>query len=489
MPTPVLIVGAGPVGMTMACELLRYRVPVRIVDKAPQRTDKSKALIVWSRTLELLDRSENLAGAFVGAGLKLKAANAFAGGERLAHLGFEDVQSPFPFGLSLPQSETERLLEERLGALGVKVEREVELTSFTQSDDKVSCVLRRADGREETVEAAWLIGCDGAHSSVRHGLALDFRGDTLPTDFALADLKAAGLDTPRDEIAIHLHEDGVALFFPISGSRYRIIADLGPTQAGGAPDLSFEQVQALVIRRVPGVTLSDPIWISRFSINERKVDSYRVGRVFVAGDAAHVHSPAGGQGMNTGMQDAFNLAWKLALAIKGVADPALLDSYSRERSPVAKQVLADSGRLTAAATTKNPILEHLRNFVARHVLGFEFARHALADRLSEISIAYPDSPLNVGSTHGLNGPAPGHRLIDGAPFGQGDSPRFALIAAPAPEASDLIAKYPALMENGVRAPIDSGGLWLVRPDGYVAAVSRAGDWAPLTEFLDRLTRR
>ncbi len=487
MTIPVLIVGAGPVGLTMAAELARYQIPVRIVEKAAQRSDKSKALVVWSRTLELLDRS-GLAGAFVAAGLKLRGADIFAGAEKLAHVGFEAVGSPFPFGLSLPQPETERILESRLGAIGVTVERRVELTDFTRSDDRVSCVLRNADGTEELVEANWLIGCDGAHSTVRHRLGLAFRGDTIATDFALADVNLRGLDPAADGVTIHAHEDGVVVFIPISGSRYRIIADIGPSHAGPRPDPSLEEVQTLISRRAPGVTLFDPIWITAFGINERMVDRYRVGRVLVAGDAAHIHSPAGGQGMNTGMQDAFNLAWKLALVVKGLAeDDALLESYGAERSAVAKRVLSDSGRLTRLATTKNPILEHLRNFAARHVLGLEAVRNALAGRLSELSIAYPDSPLNAGSAKGLSGPAPGCRLANGAPFGSGETPRFALVAAPSPEAKNLIARHSAVLESEIRAPADASGVWLVRPDGYVAVASRAENWTPVAEFLQRVT--
>ena len=155
------------------------------------------------------------------------------------------------------------------------------------------------------------------------------------------------------------------------------------------------------------MSLSRPIWLTAFGINERKVDTYRMGRVFVAGDAAHIHSSAGGQGMNTGIQDAFNLAWKLALVVQQKSSPDLLDSYTADRSPVAKQVLADSGRLTSIAMTKNPVLQHLRNLFAHYVLGLPAARHAMAERLSETFFGYPNSPLNSGSAAGLNGPAPG----------------------------------------------------------------------------------
>ena len=483
MNAPVLIVGAGPVGLTMACELARYGAPLRIIDKADQRTDKSKAVVVWSRTLELLDRA-GLAATFVSAGIKWSGANILAGGERLAHVDFDEIESPFPFALGLPQSETERLLEERLAALGILVERKTELTEFEQREDGVSSVLRKVDGASETLESSWLIGCDGAHSRVRHGLGLAFRGAALATEFGLADVHLAGLDNPPDELATHLHQEGVVVFFPIREDRWRIIAEIGNLHGEARQDLSFEEMQALVARRVPGVTLSDPVWVSPFAINERMVEDYRVSRVFVAGDAAHVHSPAGGQGMNTGMQDAFNLAWKLALVGKDLGDPdALLDSYSPERSAVARQVLKDSGRLTEIATLKNPVAGHLRNFVARHLLGLEIARHAVAQRLSETSVGYPESPLNEGSAHGLKGPAPGARCIAATPFGAGDLPRFALAAAPSERASRLLGDYRRVMESTLRTPPDPKGAWLVRPDGYVAAVARADDLSPIESAL------
>jgi 2-polyprenyl-6-methoxyphenol hydroxylase-like FAD-dependent oxidoreductase len=484
--TPVLIVGAGPVGLTMAAELARYQIPVRIIDKSSARTDKSKAVTLWSRSLELLDRAGS-ADDFISAGLRLHASNFIADGKHLARVDFDGVQSPYAFALSIPQSETERILEERLFALGIRVDRNVELGSLAAAAESVSCVLRRRDGSEEKTEVDWLVGCDGAHSTIRKDLGLKFRGDTIPYDFALADLHVAGLDVPPDELAIFFHGDGMVLFIPIKGDRYRIIADLGPSTGGSRVDPTIEEVQAIVDRRVGGpVKLSRPIWLAAFGINERKVDSYRQGRVFVAGDAAHIHSPAGGQGMNTGMQDAFNLAWKLALVVQQKAKPAILDSYTEDRSPVAKQVLADSGRLTSIAMTKNPVLQQLRNLVAHHVLGFPAARHAMAERLSETFFGYPKSPLNSGSAAGLNGPAPGDRIVDEKPFGSGNAPRFALMATDESAAKIMTEKYPSLVEASLRTPPDEKGIWLVRPDGYVAAVAHDGDWKTIEAALSRI---
>ena len=491
MDSQVLVVGAGPVGLTMAAELTRYGVPVRVVDKAAARTDKSKALVLWSRTLELLDRGGG-SGPFVAAGLKVDAANIVAGDKLIGHVSLAGVASRYPYALMLPQSETERLLEERLNLLGARVERQVEMTSLTQSGDGVSAVLRSADGREETVEAQWLIGCDGAHSAVRHELGLSFLGETLRSDWILADVHLTGMPFPISEIAAYWHEDGVLAMFPIAQGRYRIIADLGRSDGGPLVDPTLEQVQAIVARRGPkGLALSDPIWLSAFRINERKVGDYRKGRAFVAGDAAHVHSPAGGQGMNTGMQDAFNLAWKLALACRGrCAADALLDSYSKERSAIGDQVLAAAGRLTAIAVVKNHAAQTVRNLVGGFLFGLAPVQRAMADTLSEISIGYAHGPLNGGHGRGLGGPGPGERVapVDGhTPFGAADAPRFALCAAPSEAAARLLRGHANLLEPALRPPLASGGIWLVRPDGYAACAVWEADAGAIDDYLNVLS--
>ena len=490
MNSQVLVVGAGPVGLTMAAELTRYGVPVRIVDKAAQRTDKSKALVLWSRTLELLDRGA-LSGPFVAAGLKVDAANIVAGSRRIGHISLAGVESRYPYALMLPQSETERLLEERLNSLGVRVERQVEMTGFTQDHAGVSAALRGADGRQETVATQWLVGCDGAHSAVRHGLGLSFLGETLHSDWILADVHLTGMPFPISEIAAYWHEDGVLATFPIAPGRYRIIADIGRSDGAQPVDPTLEEVQAIVERRGPGgLALSDPIWLSAFRINERKVADYWKGRAFVAGDAAHVHSPAGGQGMNTGMQDAFNLAWKLALVCQGrCGADALFGSYSKERSAVGDQVLAAAGRLTAIGVMKNHTAQAVRNLLGGFLFGLAPVRRAMADTLSEISIGYADSPLNGPHGRGLGGPAPGERVppVDGqARFGAGEPPRFALCAAPGEAASRLLRDHANLLEPTLRSPLASGGQWLVRPDGYAACAVWEADSDAIGDWLGAL---
>ncbi len=489
MVKPVLIVGAGPVGMTMASELARYGVAVRIVDKAAQRTDKSKALVVWSRTLELLDRGGGSAP-FVDAGFKVDAVNMITGDKTIGHASMASVQSPYPYALMLPQSETERLLEERLRDLGVVVERQVEFTTFNSGDDGVTAMLRHADGREESVSADWLIGCDGAHSTVRHGLGVTFSGDTLDSDWMLADVHMRGYPCPDTETSVYWHHDGVFVIFPISPGRYRVVADLPPSGAAHPVTPTLEQVQAIIDRRgPPGLVAYDPVWLSGFRINDRKVSNYRSGRVFIAGDAAHVHSPAGGQGMNTGMQDAFNLAWKLALVVRGICDERLLDSYSPERSKVGDEVLKGAERLTNIGTMRNPVAQTLRNLAAHVMLGFSAVQRQLADTMTEVSIGYPDSPLNGPRLQGRTGPKPGERVIPvvgQVPVGAGGTPRFALFATPTAATTDLIRRFAGLLDSDVRPPFQAGGIWLARPDGYVACSSN--DVEVIASYLDGIVR-
>jgi 2-polyprenyl-6-methoxyphenol hydroxylase-like FAD-dependent oxidoreductase len=486
MKTQVLIVGAGPVGLTLAAELARYGVSVRIVDKAAQRTDKSKAIVLWSRTLELLDRA-GCTGSFLAIGHKVRAANIIAGHKLMARVDFAEVDSPHDYALMLPQSDTERLLEGQLDHFSVMPERQTEVLRFSQSARGITAAVRNKEGVEEVIEADWMVGCDGAHSVVRHGLGLAFEGDTLHTDWILADLHLTGYPLPVTEMATYWHEDGVLLMIPLSATRFRVIADLGPSGKGDPVTPTLEQVQSIIDRRGPGkLSALDPIWLSSFRINERKVGDYRSGRVFVAGDAAHVHSPAGGQGMNTGMQDAFNLAWKLALVCRGEAAEALLDSYSIERSAIGDQVLKAAGRLTMIATMRNHFAQAARNLFGRLLFGLSPVRKAMVDNMSEISVGYDQSPLNGASFHHAT-TAPGRRfapVLGQVTPGSGSKPRFVVFATNSSDVRALAEQYPDLIDSSIRPPIDEGTIVLVRPDGYVSCVAKSGDAASIGRFVD-----
>ena len=317
---------------------------------------------------------------------------------------------------------------------------------------------------------------------MRHGLGFVFEGTTLESHWYLADGHIAALE-PKDRLHIFWHRDGILAFFPIVGDRWRVVADLGPaTGSERHADPTLPEINQLMAQRgSPSFVMTDPIWLAAFRINERKVKDYRKGRVFLAGDAAHIHSPAGGQGMNTGMQDAFNLAWKLALVIKGSAKAELLDSYSPERTAVGERVLRNAGRLTEVATLRNPVLQGLRNTVARFATGFPFVQHKMANQLSEMDIGYPESALSVRDGDAGPGPKAGERWPERLPAGAGGMKFVA--TGPADVTAALAAKYPQLVvaANAQRTPVS--GLRLIRPDGYVGFAGSAKDPVPAEAYL------
>ena len=482
----VLVVGAGPVGLVMAAELARFGVPVRVLDRSPHATTTSKKLVVWSRTLELMDRM-GCTPAFLAAGLRAHAASIRGARAVLGHTALDGVASPYNFALMIPQSETERLLAAHLAGFGVTVERGVELLGFEQDTGGVRAKLRHADGAEETVETPWLLGCDGAHSTVRHTLGLPFEGVAQDDDWLLADVRLDGEGRPpADEIATFLHRDGPFVVFPMPGGRSRIVAVVGRTVPGRTrPDPTLAEVQALADARAGGFSVRDPAWLSNFRINERKVTEYARGRVFLAGDAAHVHSPAGGQGMNTGMQDAINLAWKLAMVVRGEASRTLLDSYTPERSAVGDMVLRNATRMTDVATLANPAAQAARDLALRFLLGFHAVRDRMASTMSEIEIAYANSPLSGGRHAGDRMPP---EQYGGSPPGSGTAPRFVLFAADSARGSALAARFPGVLDPAPRPPPDPRRLLVVRPDGYVGLSAGAEDWDGAAHYLSPIAK-
>jgi 2-polyprenyl-6-methoxyphenol hydroxylase-like FAD-dependent oxidoreductase len=486
MYTQVMICGAGPVGLTLAAELKRYGVSLRIVDKAPRPTDKSKALVVWSRTLELLDRGIG-AGPFVKAGFRVPTFSILSGDKRIGHVDMSKVTSPYPYALMLPQSDTERLLTQRLSEFGVTVERAVEMTQLETRPDGINATLVNAQGEKEQLRADWVVGCDGAHSIVRHTLGASFDGETNDSDWILADVHMTGYPLPDSEASVYWHKDGAFIVFPISPGRYRLLGDVPPSGADTPANPTLEQVQAIIDRRGPsGMRAFDPIWLAGFRINGRKVSRYRWGRAFLAGDAAHIHSPAGGQGMNTGMQDAFNLAWKLALVVRGICGDQLLDSYSPERSHVGDEVLKAAGRLTAVGTLRSPTAQAVRNTLGHMLLGLRPVQEGIVSTMTETSIGYPESPLN-GPADGRGPVKPGERWLPVAnetPPGSGESPRFRLVAQRSAATDDMGKRFEKLIEVQSLADGGHSPAILIRPDAYVAAVT--DDLGKIEGYLQRL---
>ncbi|WNV75801.1 FAD-dependent monooxygenase [Geodermatophilus sp. DSM 44513] len=415
-PAEVLVVGAGPAGLTHAIELARRGVAVRVVDKRPQAsTQADKAIGIHCRTMEIWE-DQGIVTEAMDAGIWLYGQTVFVNGVQTHQVDWSGLDE-LPYAhLGLPQYDTERLLTGKLTSLGVQVERGVELAAFTQDDEGVTAQLRHADGGVETTRAQYLVGCDGAHSAVRSGLGLQFEGglSMFPQLFMLGDV-----DVDWDLPAGHLvrfvrieNEDdftGMLVCVPLKGrNRYRI-ATLAPQKwqdavGSGAVPAGFWQeyepptladVQAAIDDQgPPGTTASNLRWSSIFRIKHGIVDRYREGRVFVAGDAAHLHPPAGGQGMNTGIQDAWNLGWKLALTVRGLAAPGLLDSYDAERRPAGKMIV---DRAVSIAFTDEMDMDD------------EKAQFLLE---MQMTMNYAGSPL-VRETPGFPaGPEPGHRAPD-----------------------------------------------------------------------------
>jgi 2-polyprenyl-6-methoxyphenol hydroxylase-like FAD-dependent oxidoreductase len=395
----------------MACELARHQVPVRIIDKNSAASSWSKALAIFPRTLEVFE-AMGVVESFVQAGKKLESICIHNLSGELARVGFEDLASPYRFVLSLPQSETERLLIHHLeSSLGISVERDTELLDLTQTPDVVTATLQHDDGAIETVHTPWCIGCDGAHSAVRHALGLEFAGEAYHEVFVLADLNVRA-PLSGDKAHLFFCTDGVMAYFPFGHGRGRIIANLSSAEIPRNEEPNLDLVRSLVSQRgLPDAELSDLTWSSLFHISRRKVEGFQHGRVFLAGDAAHIHSPAGGQGMNTGIQDAFNLGWKLGLVANGESQPSLLESYNPEREPIARTVLKMTDRLTRLATAQSPIVQQIRDLVLPLITGIEAVEGYIAERLAELAINYRNSP--IVENHGAHWLHAGDRAPDG----------------------------------------------------------------------------
>jgi 2-polyprenyl-6-methoxyphenol hydroxylase-like FAD-dependent oxidoreductase len=423
---PVLIVGAGPTGLAAALSLTRAGIPVRLIDRTPQPGCHTRAIGIQARTLELFEQ-HRIVQPFLELGHRAHVANLYSNGQRRARLDFDPLFTRYPYLLFLDQTVTERILTEHLATLGVEVERGCELLEFTQGSAGVSAEVRMPNGRLESIRGAYLIAADGAHSTVRHKLAMKFEGETLAQSFLLADVTAE-TPWPDDEFHVFASTDGLVALFPFGASRWRLIADhkavLPAAPEGTMPVPTLEECRAIVEQRVHHpVVLSDMSWASYFHVNSRMVQQLRMERVFFAGDAAHVHSPAGAQGMNTGIQEAFNLGWKLARVLTGGTSDRLLDTYHAERYPIERLVLQQTSFMTQLAEADHGPMKLLRERVMPVLVALGPLRDAARQAVSELSIQYRRSPLTLervldaGPRAGERAPDALARVVDG-PLGQ-----------------------------------------------------------------------
>jgi len=509
MTDTVLVVGAGPVGLTAACQLARLGVRVRVVEALERPTTESRAVGVHPRSLEML--------AALGVLPQLEARgrcmpglavlDGRTGATRL-RIDATHVPSRHAYVLDVPQPDTEAVLADRAAELGVVVERGVRLTGLAQDADGVSVTLRSSAG-DETTRVGWVVGADGGHSTTRALAGTKLEGGFHGQHFAMADVD---VDTtfPPDAIRMFQHPDGMAMLFPMAGERARVMFFVEPP-AADAGDPTLEQIQALADDRMAGrVKVRNPRWLTYFEVHHAQVPRYRLGRVLLVGDAAHIHSPAGAQGMNTGIQDAANLAWKLALVAQGQAGSELLDTYDDERHPIGAAVVRTTTMMTNVGTATGPeaVVRNLGLFLVGYLPRLADAGAAA---MTETTINYRGSALAVrvgGNRHGAakvgeHAPDPdGLARPDGTPVTVEElltSPGMLLLVRSGDDdAVDELRR--ALGELGTvvrvgRDVVDPGdvigrhyglgseGLALIRPDGYLGLVANSADAAVLRTYL------
>lgn len=412
-PLDVLIVGAGPTGLMLAHLLALQGRKVRLVEANGGRAKESRALAVQARSLELF-QSLGLVDRVLEQGIAARGVSVFRDGRRRVHLDFSGIgrdDTPFPYVFTLSQAGTEEILEKSLESQGVVVERRTVFTGFEQGPAKVAAHLRREDGNVEIIEAKFLVGCDGARSQVRKSCGLTFEGGTYERDFMLADVKVVW-DLPRDRVQFFLAKDSLAVVLPLKGSAHSRVIHVGRNPRGlkeAAENLTtkmplgLEEMQREFVRAAGReARLEEPLWLTRYRVHHRCVERLRQGRVFLAGDAAHIHSPAGGQGMNTGLQDAANLAWKLAAVLSGRAGDEILDTYQSERWPVAQKLLHFTDRLFSAITSFNPLLRWTLGAVLPvfgRMISAGFQPRFLFNFVSQLNIRYHPSAVVGESLH------------------------------------------------------------------------------------------
>jgi 2-polyprenyl-6-methoxyphenol hydroxylase-like FAD-dependent oxidoreductase len=494
----VLIAGAGPTGLVLALWLTRLGVKVRIVDKTAEPGTTSRALAVQARTLELYQQL-GLANAVVTRGHQVPAVNLWVKGEAAARVAFGSVGSdltPYPFLHIFPQDQHEQLLIERLQALGVAVERRTELTGFVEENDGVIARLRGPDGQQLECAARYIAGCDGARSIVREITGSGFPGGTYRQLFYVADVEAAG-PALNGELHIDLDESDFLGVFPMAAAaKARLIGTVRDERAGRAETLRFEDVSDRAINHLK-VAVNKVNWFSTYHVHHRVTEHFRKGRAFLLGDAAHIHSPAGGQGMNTGIGDAINLAWKLAAIVSGRAPDGLLDSFEAERIGFARRLVATTDRVFSFATAEGRIADLLRTRIAPMVIpaaaAFGPVREYMFRTVSQIMLNYRGGPLSRGAAGHVHGgdrlPWVRIRAADNfAPLAAMDWQVHVYGSAGSELAAWCTARYLPLHVFGWRPEYEEAGLardalYLLRPDSYVALADGAGSTAALERYF------
>jgi 2-polyprenyl-6-methoxyphenol hydroxylase-like FAD-dependent oxidoreductase len=516
--TDVLVVGAGPTGLMLANQLARRGVRAMIIDRHAGPVVETRALGVQARTLEIythlgIDRQA------IDLGRKAEGANMWVHGRRAAWVPLSEIgraMSPYPYLLILGQDDNEKLLGETLRRSGMAVQWNTELVELAPDPDRVIARVKDADGTIREVAAAWVAGCDGARSAVRELNRVAFPGAPYEHVFFVADTHMAGPMVP-DQLNVYLWRGGFHLFFPMRGEDHWRLVGIVPPPLRGKEDLKFDDVFDSIRREAgAGLALRGCTWFSTYRIHHRRAERFRVGRCFVLGDAAHIHSPVGAQGMNTGLQDAYNLGWKLALVVSGRCDASLLDTYEAERIPVARHLLETTDRLFSAAVSGSWVAGTFRTSIFPKLLAMAMridrVRKTAFRTISQIGIRYRESPLSeTRESLPESAPRAGDRfpwlrlrLLPGGPvrdfFGELDDTRFHLVLAGQPEPTSGVADLEDLLrihripgdpdndEELSRTGIPRTAFYLVRPDGYVGLCGAVFDPATLSRWVSERLR-
>ena len=479
----VLIVGAGPTGLALALWLTKQGINVQIIDKNTGPGETSRVMVVQARTLELY-RQLDLAEAVVSAGHKNPSMNMWARGKHRVKIVFTEAgadMTPYPFVTVYPQDQHERLLVDKLATMGVIVERETELLSCQDEGERVTALLRLPDGTESAVQVHYLAGCDGARSTVREQLDTGFTGGTYKHVFYVADVEASGLE-PADEahIALDRGDFALVLSYGTDGQR-RLIGTVQDQRASKAETLTFADVQQDAITNL-GLHVHKVNWFSTYRVHHRIADEFQRGRVFLLGDAAHVHSPAGGQGMNTGILDANNLAWKLADVINGRAPVTLLESYAIERQEFARRLVATTDRLFTLATSEGSLADVIKTHIMPAIAGMAYkvgsVRKLLFKTVSQTTLHYRNSKLSVGKAGKVHGgdrlPWTGSHGLDNYKASEMIGWQVHLYGEADPALREWCENHHIPLQaiewkpGYQMAGMERGAMYLLRPDTYVA---------------------
>lgn len=473
--TDVLVVGGGPTGLLLAGDLARAGVAVTLVEKHAHGSDLTRAFGVHARTLEQFD-ARGIAEEVLDGGATVDELQLF--GHARVELGRLLSDSRFPYLLITPQTHVEDVLRKRALELGANLVAGAELLGFTDSGDSVEAEVRHADSTHR-VRAQYLVGADGYHSRVRETLGLPFPGKSVLKSIMLADIQLA--TPPESVLTVNGVGDAFAFIAPFGDGYYRIFAWNRRNQLADTEPVDLPELREVVTRALgTDFGMHDPRWMARFHSDERQVPEYRVGRVFLAGDAAHVHSPAGGQGMNTGLQDAANLGWKLAAAVQGWAPEGLLDTYHAERHPVGEEVLESSGAIIRGAMLESKIGQVVRNIVAGGALSLPPIAHKVAGSISGIGFTYPRPH---GADHLVGSRAVDIPLAEDLRLYEALRDGKFVLVTPAPIEVDGRADQVrvAVAADPRQRPL------LIRPDGYIAWVGNGKPVDPAAALADWVT--